>query len=306
MVLHQAAGVRHAKQKGLRPVPGGVKANGPPQRTGSPKHKAEDQADQAGRKQAHRALAGVGGVAEAEHKRQQGGGGPEADSPGALRGDPEGGGDTGKAAGQRELQKAAQEVLLGEGHKEKSKGPPQRVRHGLRQRKQNAVKDKKVRRRERDDEQGKQNDAKNGTGQELRHSARCAAQAVGAQRTTLHAGKQKRGEQDGKKDRGLKEEHARQRLLVLRGSSEVARDGMEERVDRKKKQRQDGGKQQEAPPGAQTFRANKDGVVVRRRRGGERGVRGQGVLRVRFVDGCLGVYGGGWVKYFREGTCRRR
>ena len=80
---HQAA-VGDAVEERLRPVPGCVEADGPPERAGAPQAEAEEETDEAGGEQAERRLAGIAAVAEAEDEGEDQRGGPEAERVGVL------------------------------------------------------------------------------------------------------------------------------------------------------------------------------------------------------------------------------
>src|SRR5665213_2444070 len=110
---HQAA-VRHAIEKGLRPVPGGVEADGPPQRSGAPEAEAEEKAGETRGEQAERRLARIAAVSYAEEIGQRGGGGPEAECVRVARAEMPAI-ESAKATRQGELQIAAAEELLLEG-----------------------------------------------------------------------------------------------------------------------------------------------------------------------------------------------
>ena len=79
---NHVAGVCDTEDKRLGPVPGGVEADGPPERAGSPEGEAEDEADEAGGDEAKGTFADVVFVAEAEDEGEEGGGDPEADGAG--------------------------------------------------------------------------------------------------------------------------------------------------------------------------------------------------------------------------------
>ncbi len=70
MELDEGSAVGYAVEKRLRPVPRGVEADGPPERTGAPEAEAEEESDKAGAEQADGGLAGIGSVAEAEEERE--------------------------------------------------------------------------------------------------------------------------------------------------------------------------------------------------------------------------------------------
>ncbi len=63
MVLGQEPAVWDAVEKGLCPIPRGVEADGPPERTGAPQAQAEDDADLSGGEQTDGRLAWVVSVA---------------------------------------------------------------------------------------------------------------------------------------------------------------------------------------------------------------------------------------------------
>ena len=66
MVFEHDSAVSYAEDERLSPVPGGVKANSPPKRSGAPKAKTKYKASQACAERADRRLAGVPEVTEPE------------------------------------------------------------------------------------------------------------------------------------------------------------------------------------------------------------------------------------------------
>src|SRR5579872_2493170 len=73
MVLSHHPAVGDAVEEGVRPIPRGVEANGPPQRTGAPQAETEDHPGQTGREQSDGRFARVVAVAEAEENRKDDG-----------------------------------------------------------------------------------------------------------------------------------------------------------------------------------------------------------------------------------------
>src|SRR5579864_261186 len=78
MVLDHESAVGDAVDEGLAPIPRGVKADGPPQRSSTPEAQAPDHASQAGGEQSNGRLSRVAVVAEAEENGENDGRGPEA------------------------------------------------------------------------------------------------------------------------------------------------------------------------------------------------------------------------------------
>ena len=129
VTLHHGAGVGYAVEEGLSPVPGGVEANGPPERPGAVEGEAEDQAGQTGGEESEGGFAWVALMAEAEEEGEDESGGPEAEGV-AVSGVEEGSIKAGEAAGEGVLEIAAGKVLLEAADEGKAEGPEESVLEG--------------------------------------------------------------------------------------------------------------------------------------------------------------------------------
>ena len=143
MVSDHGAAVGDTEEEGLRPVPGGVQADRPPQGAGAPEAEGEEEADKGGGEEADGALARVGAVAEAEDGGEDQGGGPEAEGVGAVRGG-DGAEEGGETAGEGVLEIAAEEELFKEADDQEAEGPDGGVAGDCRAGEQEAIEDEQV------------------------------------------------------------------------------------------------------------------------------------------------------------------
>jgi hypothetical protein len=122
MVLDHGSAVGDTVEERLRPVPGAVEADGPPEGAGAPEAEAEDHGGQAGKEQSDGGLAGVVAVAEPKEDGEDDGCGPEAQgcTVAGLKGPLV---DAGEAAGESVLEVAAREVFLEQADLEEAEQP---------------------------------------------------------------------------------------------------------------------------------------------------------------------------------------
>jgi len=129
-VLDHEAAVGDAEEEGLRPVPGGVETDGPPESAGAPEAEAEDHAGEAGGEQANGRLAVVIAVAEAEEEGETDGGGPETEDF-AVTGLEEPEIEAGETASKGVKEEAAGEVLLEETDTEEAQEPDSAIEEDI-------------------------------------------------------------------------------------------------------------------------------------------------------------------------------
>src|ERR1700760_1550684 len=132
-----SAAVSNAEEKGLRPVPRSVQADGPPQRTCTPQAECKHQARAAGAEKADRRLPRIQAVQRAEAERYKYGRAPEADRlsvPVVWR---DGADESGQALRQVELQIAAEEKLLKEADPKEGHCPHETIAHCRKRSQQN-------------------------------------------------------------------------------------------------------------------------------------------------------------------------
>ncbi len=80
MPLHEMPALRRAVEKGLRPVPGRMKSDPQPERTGEPQQEAVKQRTDHYPDDAHDGLTGIGNMSGAEKHGDKDGGRPETQS----------------------------------------------------------------------------------------------------------------------------------------------------------------------------------------------------------------------------------
>jgi hypothetical protein len=130
--------VGNAAKEGLGPVPGGVEADGPPERAGAPEAEAEDQGDQYDGEQSD----GIFAVGKAEKEGQDHGGSPEGERfAGARLNGPRV--EASDAAGQRVLDVAPEKRLLEQADEKKAKQPDCPITENVGTKEQAAVDDEK-------------------------------------------------------------------------------------------------------------------------------------------------------------------
>src|SRR5208282_5753819 len=203
-VLDHGPAVGNTVKEGLRPVPRGVEADGPPERAGAPKTEAEDQADQAGGEQSDGGLTRVAPVAEAEEEGAEDGRGPEAQgfAVAALEQPLV---NAGEAARQGVLQVTAGEVLLGQADQHEGEQPERSVTKSVAAEEQALVNDEVSGLPESEDEQGETGDTPGHASEEVRKPA-AAAQAVNGVGASLDLRHDPGDEENGKERNGLPDE----------------------------------------------------------------------------------------------------
>ena len=225
--LHEAAAVGDAVEEGLAPVPGHVEADAPPQRAGAPESDDEDNAGQEDLEEAQRGLSGVARVGVEEECGGEDGGDPEGDGAGALWRDEIA--DRDQAAGEGELDVAAEDVLLGEADEEEGEeleGAPVGdggavVEAGVEGEEMEAVQG--------EDEQGDGGDAPEGSDEQAAEGVG-SAEAEGGEAAMLEDGHESADQQEDGEESEFADDHGGEKLgggLVGCGSGRLGWEGFD-------------------------------------------------------------------------------
>ena len=181
MVLDHEPAVCDAVEKGLRPVPRRVEADGPPERPGAPEAEAENKAGETGGEQTDGGLSGIFAVTETEEDGKNDRRGPKTERL-AVRRLKKPGINSCEAASEREEQVASRQIFLQEANHEKTKEPDQGVVQRYSAGKQAGVEDEQTGFPEREDQERETRDSPSEAREEVRQRA-LAAQTVDTVRT---------------------------------------------------------------------------------------------------------------------------
>src|SRR5271166_321808 len=204
-LLDHESAVGGAVEEVLRPIPRGVEADSPPQRTGAPQAEAKDEADQSGGKQSHGRFADVALVAETEQEREDEGRGPESQGC-AVAGLERPLVEAGEAAGECVLGVAAGDVLLEQANQKKTEQPDCAVADNVAAKEQAAVDDKESALPKRQNEERQARDSPSQAGEEVLQLA-AVAETVDGVGTALDLRHDPGNEKDQEKLSGFADQH---------------------------------------------------------------------------------------------------